>query len=48
MKFNCSRFDCLKTGFNLELKTEYDYLTLDMEFTIENKDHIKDLGPGVL
>ena len=34
----------LKTGFNQDLKYEYDYLTPDMELTIENKDHIKDLG----
>ena len=44
MKFNCSKFECLKTGFNLELKSEYDYLTPEMELTIKNKDNIKDLG----
>ena len=26
MKFNCGKFECLKTGFNQELKYEYDYL----------------------
>ena len=41
MKFNCSKFECLKTGFNMELKTEYDYLTPDMELTIENNDQCK-------
>ena len=44
MIFNCGKFECLKTGFNLELKTKYDYLTPDLELTIENKDNIKDLG----
>ena len=44
MKFNCGKFECLKTGFNQELKNEYNYLTPDMELTIENKENIKDLG----
>ena len=43
-EINCGKFECLKTGFNYEPKTEYDYLTPDMELTIENKDNIKDLG----
>ena len=44
MKFNCSKFECLKSGFNQELKVQNDYITPDMEFTIEMKDNIKDLG----
>ena len=44
MKFNSGKFECLKSGFNSDLKLEYVYITPDQEHCIETKEHIKDLG----
>ena len=44
MKFNSGKFECLKTGYNQDLKMEYEYITPDMDHIIESKDNIKDLG----
>ena len=37
-------FECLKSGYNQELKVQNDYITPDNDYVIETKDHIKDLG----
>ena len=44
MKINSGKFKCLKSGYNQDLKLEYDYITPDMDHIIESKDNIKDLG----
>ena len=44
MLVNNLKFECLQTGLNLELKTQYNYLTPDMYHIITLKDNMKDLG----
>ena len=44
MMFNSAKFECLKSGYNSDLKLDYVYITLDYKHTIEVKENIKDLG----
>ena len=44
MTFNTDKFQCLKSGPNLDLKTQYNYISPDLESIIGDKDTVKDLG----
>ena len=44
MRFKRGKFECLKSGFNAELKLDYLYITPDLEHCIETKENVKDLG----
>lgn len=44
MVFNNLKFECLQSGFKEYLKVEYNYLTPNLERTIEVKDTVRDLG----
>ena len=44
MTFNSDKFQCLKSGPNFEIKTQYTYFSPDLESPIEDKDIVKDLG----
>ena len=44
MVFNNLKCECLQSGFNEDLKIEYNYLTPNLEYTIEVKDSVKGLG----
>ena len=42
--FNNLKFECLQIGYNENLKTEYNYMTPNLDYIIEVKDNVKDLG----
>ena len=44
MTFNSDKCQCLKSGPNFEIKTQYTYFSPDLESLIEDKDIVKDLG----
>ena len=44
MAFNNLKFECLQIGYNENLKTEYNYMTPNLDYIIEVKDNVKDLG----
>ena len=43
MLFNNLKFECIQTGFNHELKEQYNYITPDMNHIITTKESVKDL-----
>ena len=38
MYFNSDKFNCIKTGYNEDIKMDYTYLSLDLDIVIEDKD----------
>ena len=44
MYFNSDKFNCIKTGFNEDIKLDYTYLSPDLDNIIEDKEVVKDLG----
>ena len=44
MMFNTLKFECLQSGMNMELRSQYNYLTPDLDHIITVKENVKDLG----
>ena len=44
MKFNGSKFQCIRYGQNEDLKNDTVYLTANMEGVIDQSSNLRDLG----